>query len=227
MTDGDSLAQQVYLIADELRGIANLSKHYASSVYEAERSDQVMRLAARLASLVDRAPAGVLTEMFEDEAWRRVSPAIGVEAVVVNDDQAILLCQRQDNQHWCLPGGIAEIGQPTTDAALRELWEEAGLRGEVTRLLGIFDGPRWGTRSTAHIIHLVYEVTCDHHDPAPGTEMIATRFFSPPELPQPMHAGHDLRVPVCLDLLRTGRTHHDPASSVGIDLPMHQRPVRP
>jgi len=33
-----------------------------------------------------------------------------------------------------MPGGTAEIGQTMAQAALRELWEEAGLRGDVERL---------------------------------------------------------------------------------------------
>jgi len=49
-------------------------------------------------------------------------------------------------------------------------------------------------------------------------------FFGPDALPEPMHPGQAERVPVCFDLLRTGRTHHDPATSLGIDLPMHHRP---
>ena len=46
-------------------------------------------------------------------------------------------------------------------------------------------------------------------------------------LPEPLHRGHDRRIPVLLELARTGGTHHDAASTVGQDastLPMFQRP---
>jgi len=218
------LTQQIYLLADELRGLSAMAGHFARDPYERERADQIRHVAARLAALVDAAPYPEIDRLFTEQAWPRVSPAIGVDAVVLDPTGRVLLCQRRDDQRWCLPGGLAEIGQPTSEAVLRELWEEAGLRGEVTRLLGVFDGPRWGSLTKVHLIHVVYQVSCDRLDPSPGTEMITTEFFAPDQLPGAMHPGHDLRVPVCLELVHSGRVHHDPASSVLGDLPMHQRP---
>jgi 8-oxo-dGTP pyrophosphatase MutT (NUDIX family) len=220
-----SLQQELYLISDELRGAATLWKQFAANVYEAERADQAMGLAARIAALADEGTADEIRAIFSAEGWRRVSPAVGVDNLVLNAQGEVLLLQRRDNAHWCMPGGISEIGQAPADAALKELWEEAGLRGEAVRLLGVFDGPRWGSRTKVHMIHLVYLVRCDDLTTAPGIEMLDARFFPPDALPQPMHAGHGQRVPVCLELARTGQTYADPASTLHAEaLPMHQRP---
>lgn len=229
MTDAMDLAQQIYLIVDELRGVATMSDLYAKDVYDKERAEQITRAAARLAELIDTGlidtgSVEALTELFDEEAWRRISPAVGVEAVVVDGDGRVLLCQRRDNQNWCLPGGVAEIGQSTSDAALRELWEEAGLRGRVSRLLGAFDGPAWGTRSKTHFVHLVYAVECDDLVAVPGSEMLATQFFNPDKLPDQLHPGHAERIPVALQHLQTGGAHYDDATSNGVEMPMHQRP---
>src|SRR6266545_3790075 len=94
------LGQELYLIADELRGIANLGRYFASNVYETERADQVRKIAARVAALVDEAPLATITALFEDH-WIHVSPAVGVDAVVFNPASEILLVQRRDNGHWC------------------------------------------------------------------------------------------------------------------------------
>ena len=220
-----SLQQELYLISDELRGAATLWKQFAGNVYEAERADQAMKLAVRIAALADEGSVEEVSALFSAEGWRRVSPAVGVDTLVLNAQGEVLLLRRRDNDHWCMPGGISEIGQSPAEAALRELWEEAGLRGETVRLLGVFDGPRWGSRTKVHMIHLVYLVRCDDLTPVPGIEMVEARFFPPDALPQPMHAGHGQRVPVCLELARTGQTYADPASTLTADaLPMHQRP---
>jgi len=216
--------QELYLIADELRGVATLGKRYASTLYEAERADQVMLLAARLASLADGTPLEPIAASFDDEGWLRVSPAIGTEALVFNERGEILLLRRRDNHHWCMPGGIAEIGQSIAEGALRELWEEAGLRGEVVRLVGVFDAPRWGSRSKVHLMAHVFLVHCTDLNAVPGVEMLEAGFFSPDALPQPMQPGHDRRLLVCLEMMRSGQTYADPASTYGLDLPMHQRP---
>jgi 8-oxo-dGTP pyrophosphatase MutT (NUDIX family) len=225
--DGEAsndLRQELYLIADELRGSATLWKQFAANVYEAERADQAMRLAARIASLVDESSLAEVSAIFGADGWLRVSPAVGVDALVFNERGEILLLRRRDNSHWCMPGGIAEIGQTPAAAALRELWEEAGLRGEVQRLLGVFDGPRWGSRSKVHMMHLVYLVQCTDLKAVPGIEMLEACFFSPDALPEPMQPGHKLRLPVCLEMARTDQTYTDPATTYGLDLPMHQRP---
>ncbi len=72
--------------------------------------------------------------------------------------------------------------------------------------------------------HLVYLVRCDELSPVPGIEMLEAGFFGPDALPEPLHGSHNLCVPRCFELARTGRTYFDPASSYGIEMPMHQRP---
>lgn len=218
------LRQELYLIADELRGIANQGRYYAATLYEAERAEQALKLAARIAALVDDASLPMLTALFEDH-WMHVSPPIGVNALVRNPAGEVLLLQRQDNGLWCLPGGVAEIGETPAEAALRELWEEAGLRGEVIRLLGVFDSRLWGSRSRTHLLALVFLVGCQDPVAVPGSEMVAARFYAPDRLPaEEMSGGHKQWVPVCLELAETGGSYVDPASSYDVDLPMHQRP---
>ena len=219
------LQQALYLIADELRGMATIGGHFAENVYEVERAHRIMELAAKVAALADEGTAEEVAAVFAAEPWHRVSLAIGVEAAVFDANGRILLVRRRDNAHWALPGGLAEIGQTPAEAVLRELWEEAGLRGRVTRLLGVFDGRLWGSRSKVHLVHFVFAVACDDLDPVPGSEMLDARFFPTDRLPEAMHRGHDLRVPKVIELRRSDETYFDPASSHDIDMPMHQRPA--
>ena len=221
----DDVKQALYLIADELRGMASVGNYFATNVYEVERAHRLMELAAKVAALVDEAtPEGVRTR-FDAEPWLRFSPAVGVEAVVLNGRGEILLVQRNDNAHWAMPGGIAEIGETPAEAVLRELWEETGLRGRVRRLVALFDGRYWGSRSKVHILNLVFLVECRELSPVPGIEMLDAHFFAGDQLPQPLHPGHDVRVPTCLQLVERGTTYFDPAASDDTDMPMDQRPT--
>jgi phosphoheptose isomerase len=64
-------------------------------------------------------------------------------AVLVRDvDGRILLEKRRDCGLWGLPGGRVEPGESISEAAERELIEETGLSIHVTRLLGVYSGPR-------------------------------------------------------------------------------------
>lgn len=217
------LQQTLYLIADELRSIATLGKHFATSPYEADRAHRSLQLAARIAALADEQPLEVVRSIFENEVWLRASPLLGVDAAVFNNNDDILLIQRHDNAHWAMPGGLVEVGETISETVVRELWEEAGMKGEVKQVLGIFDGRIWKSRSKAHIMNFVYQVQCQDLTPHPGIEALDARFFAPDDLPSPMHPGHELRIPKSIEALKSGKPFIDPASAYELDLTNFQR----
>ena len=218
----DDLKQAIYLIADEMRGMATVGGHYAKNPYEVERAERIRELAVRLVALVDDDyDETEIRAVFSNVGFVHASPAMGVEAAVFNERGELLLIQRRDNGQWALPGGLAEIGRTLSESALLELWEEAGLRGCVVRLLGLFDGQRWGSRSKVHFTHAVFQIQCDDLMPKPGMEVLDARFFAADGLPV-LYVGHDRIVPKCFEL-RDSVAHFDPASSDNEDMPGHQR----
>lgn len=56
-------------------------------------------------------------------------------AVVLIDDQVLLAHRSGALPGWSLPSGRVEIGEPFTEAIVRELEEETGIEAKVTRLL--------------------------------------------------------------------------------------------
>src|SRR5699024_4291022 len=64
-------------------------------------------------------------------------PLVGVTAVVVGDDGAILLHRRSDDGRWCTPGGILEPGEQPANAVVREVREETGVEVVVERLASV------------------------------------------------------------------------------------------
>lgn len=63
-----------------------------------------------------------------------------VVSSIVDTERNILLVKRNRRPfkgYWCLPTGFAETGESIEDAALRELEEEAGIKGKIVRLLDV------------------------------------------------------------------------------------------
>jgi 8-oxo-dGTP diphosphatase len=58
-------------------------------------------------------------------------------AVVVDDGGRILLGCRADTGTWSLPGGAIDPGEQPADAAVREVYEETGVRIAVERVGGV------------------------------------------------------------------------------------------
>jgi 8-oxo-dGTP pyrophosphatase MutT (NUDIX family) len=53
---------------------------------------------------------------------------VGARTVVFDEQGRLLLIQRSDNHRWAIPAGAMELGESMEECAVRELWEETGLR---------------------------------------------------------------------------------------------------
>ena len=65
---------------------------------------------------------------------------IGATIIVLNDKNEILLNLRSDTDTWGIIGGGMELGENLEETAVRELWEEAGLKAERFELLTVLSG---------------------------------------------------------------------------------------
>jgi 8-oxo-dGTP pyrophosphatase MutT (NUDIX family) len=63
-------------------------------------------------------------------------------AVVMDDQNRILLQKRRDNNLWSLPGGGMEIGESIEETIIREVKEETGYDVEVLKCIGIYTDPK-------------------------------------------------------------------------------------
>ena len=193
-----TFAEQVYQIADELRAAANLGLHFAENQYDKERYGRVLSASARLVAALEQRPPDEVLAQFEDNLTH-VSPHAGAEAAVFRDER-LLLIRREDSGLWALPGGLVEVGETLAEAAQRELFEEANVRGKATRLLGIWDSRFTGSQMKAQGYHVAFLVETGD-EPQPGPETTAVGFFTEHELPE-LHGGHQVKVPMAFKLYR-------------------------
>lgn len=61
----------------------------------------------------------------------------GVKAVVTDDAGRLLLVRRADNGRWTVPAGIVDPGEEPAATAVREVFEETGVRVRVDRVAGV------------------------------------------------------------------------------------------
>jgi 8-oxo-dGTP pyrophosphatase MutT (NUDIX family) len=103
----------------------------------------------RLPGLLDAAPRTLVVGRWAQEPSARtraffasVPRKIAAAAVVCRDDRDRLLVVHDSfKRHWTIPGGVVDADEDPESAAVREAWEEAGVRVTVGGLLGVFAAP--------------------------------------------------------------------------------------
>ena len=71
----------------------------------------------------------------------RAARAVSCGVLLLNGRDEVFACHATGTPRWDLPKGVADPGEAPRDAAVREAWEESGLRLTADRLvdLGEFD----------------------------------------------------------------------------------------
>ena len=77
----------------------------------------------------------------DPDAPRANSLVVGSSAIVVDDQNRILLQRRADSGNWALPGGAMDIGETLAESAIREVKEETGFDVRIERIVGIYSDP--------------------------------------------------------------------------------------
>lgn len=75
---------------------------------------------------------------------RPQTPLLTVDVIIEMNDhpgRIVLIERRHEPLGWALPGGFVDIGETVEEAAVREAWEETGLRVRLTGMLGVYSDP--------------------------------------------------------------------------------------
>jgi ADP-ribose pyrophosphatase YjhB (NUDIX family) len=148
--------------SETLAAIARTGLGFTESLYERERFEEVLHVAADIKAAANEAMQ-VAEDLEAIEAQREqdhfvqewlesvgvgvpgyVTPKVAIGAIVGNDAGELLLVQRADSGIWLYPTGWADVGYSPAEVAVKEVHEETGVICEPRRLLAVIDGQRMG-----------------------------------------------------------------------------------
>lgn len=107
------------------------------------------------------------------------NPNIVAGTIPVHEDK-ILLCRRAiEPRHgfWTLPAGFMENQETTTEAAMRETWEEAEARVNIDGLYTVINVPQIDQ------VHMFFRATIIDGIFGVGIESLETRLFREEDIP--------------------------------------------
>jgi 8-oxo-dGTP pyrophosphatase MutT (NUDIX family) len=135
--------------AETLAAIARTGLGFTQSLYERERFEEVLKVAADIrAAAIEEAEADAMFEEWlasvGEGVHGYVTPKVAVAAIVGNDRGELLLTQRADSGVWLYPVGYADVGYSPCEIAIKEVYEETGIEVEPVSLIAVLDGLRLG-----------------------------------------------------------------------------------
>jgi ADP-ribose pyrophosphatase YjhB (NUDIX family) len=183
--------------SEALSGIARTGLAFTESLYEKERFEEILKVAAEIrvaaghdGGRFDQAEvlAGWLDSVGHGVAGY-VTPKVAVGAIVGNDASELLLIQRGDSGVWLYPTGWADIGYSAAEVVVKEVKEEAGIEVEPVRLVAVFDGLRLGATGLP-FYSLVFQCRALGGELRPHPlETRAVGWFAEDALPEPLAGG--------------------------------------
>jgi ADP-ribose pyrophosphatase YjhB (NUDIX family) len=179
---------------ESLAAIARTGLGFTESLYERERFEEILHVAADIRSVADGdaalADADGLVEEWLDQVGSGVpgyvTPKVAVGAAVGNDDGELLLIQRADSGVWLYPTGWCDVGYSAAEVVVKEVQEETGIEAEPVRLIAVLDGLRLGfTRIPLYSLVFYCKAVGGKLEPHP-LECRDVGWFTPDTLPSPL-----------------------------------------
>jgi ADP-ribose pyrophosphatase YjhB (NUDIX family) len=181
--------------SESLAAIARTGLGFTESLYEQERFEEILHVAADIRVVADEGADGVEDASGLVEEWLStvgkgipgyVTPKVAVGAAVGNDRGELLLIQRADSGVWLYPTGWCDVGYSAAEVVAKEVEEETGIEVEPVRLIAVLDGLRLGfTRIPLYSLVFYCRAVGGELQPHP-LECQDVGWFTPETLPSPL-----------------------------------------
>jgi ADP-ribose pyrophosphatase YjhB (NUDIX family) len=158
------------------------SEQSLENYYHRQRYSRLSEIAAEIIAEHTHLESSALAEIFAAQSGY-ATPRVDVRSAVFQDARLLLVRERMDGG-WTMPGGWADVGDTPSKAAEREVWEEAGLRVKVRRVIGVYDANRIDPLELFHAFKVVFLCELVGGEPRPSQETSEVAFFGKDELPQ-------------------------------------------
>jgi ADP-ribose pyrophosphatase YjhB (NUDIX family) len=169
-------------LLEELQSIARTGLNYSTDPYARAHYSRLLELAAIHYGKALDLPAAEVRGRLQGELGS-ITPKVGADAAIFDDEGRILLVERSDDRCWGLPAGWVDPNEAPVNTVRREAREELSLEVEPVQLVDVMFRPasaEWGPHAVVSIVYLCEvrggEIALSH-------EVLAARFWTIEEVP--------------------------------------------
>lgn len=168
--------------ARKIQAIAQIGLTFSDNPYDRERYAQLRALAEEIFAAHTGHDPATIAQWFELQPGY-ATPKVDVRSACFRDGKLLMVRERADGK-WCLPGGWADVGDVPSEAAAREVHEEAGFACVPRKVIGVFDANRHGQPLVAfHAYKLIFWCELTGGTGQPNHETLEVDFFPRDAIP--------------------------------------------
>jgi 8-oxo-dGTP pyrophosphatase MutT (NUDIX family) len=121
-----------------IQALAEIGLEFSQNTFDRERYDELHEISLQMMNQITDVPVEKIVPVIQDKNGYK-TPKVDVRAVVFNESGEILLIQEKADNCWAMPGGWADVGYSPAEVAVKECFEEAGIKVEAQKLLAVLD----------------------------------------------------------------------------------------
>src|SRR5713226_3695351 len=177
-------SEQIRFWAHEIAAMARTGLEFATNDYDRDRFHRMTTIGEEMAAMTIDASFTPERPYLADVGI--ASPKVGCSVAAFDDAGRVVLIKRADNGRWALPGGVAEVGDPPSANALRELHEETGFDARLERLVGVYDNKTFASVAAYQFYICCFRATITGGTATPSIETPEVILVDPGALPENM-----------------------------------------
>ena len=167
--------------AVELQSIAQTALYYCKDKFDLERFQRIRDISAEMMSLKSGISFDKVKDLFcGDEGYR--TPKVDTRGAIFRGEKILLVCE--SDGRWTLPGGWCEVNLSPAENTVKEVFEEAGLKISVDKLVAVHDRNKRNARTyvfgVAKMFFLCTELGGEFQE---NIETVESKFFAENEIP--------------------------------------------
>lgn len=168
--------------AREIQALAQTGCQFAGNEFNLERYRRLMAIAAEIISTHTDLAYLPLLRVFNAQVGY-ATPRVDVRGAVFQNKKMLLVRERMD-AGWTMPGGWADVGDIPSEAAEREVLEEAGYSVKAQKVIGVYDANRSGPLELFHAFKIVFLCDLQGGEARPSLETSEVSWFAQDKIPQ-------------------------------------------
>jgi ADP-ribose pyrophosphatase YjhB (NUDIX family) len=182
--------------AREIQAISQTGYYYSENDYQRQRYRRLSEIAAEIFNEHTHLGYPEIIDLFIDQTGY-ATPRVDVRGAVFCEGKILLVRERADGG-WTLPGGWADVGDVPSQAAEREVLEEAGFHVSASKVVGVYDANRSDPLEIFHAFKIVFLCTILGGEARSSSETSEVKFFGRDEIPS-QFSGERTRLRHILD----------------------------